>query len=352
MGSITTTETKKVHTHGTFRYITRGTIPVESPHLYHLPPIADFGDVRSCQLHDIRPTLDMGDESPYKLNKQGFTARCWPSALHSAPYSQESWHDEQLLKDVYVPEIERLVLKVTGAKTIFTDQVVMRTATHTEVDKLASSEDDNTTYTIEGKSRESYPKMIGTKAAGGASPAPKVHLDFAPAGARKHLRSFHQETKKRAAPIIEAEDKLLATGISKSELKNQYNGPRWATFSIWRPLKPVKRDPLALSDVSVFPLEDYVPFNVLFPSGKGVGDGEAKTHKELGFLAYGSDKHEWHWISNQQPDEVLIIQFFDSEAEKAGLGPAGGVIHSSVTLEGTEDEEARESVEVRCTVMW
>jgi hypothetical protein len=55
---------------------------------------------------------------------------------------------------------------------------------------------------------------------------------------------------------------------------------------------------------------------------------------------------------NQEPDEVLIIQLFDSEAERNGLGVAGGVMHSSVHIEGTEMEEARESVEVRCTVIW
>lgn len=49
---------------------------------------------------------------------------------------------------------------------------------------------------------------------------------------------------------------------------------------------------------------------------------------------------------------MLIIQLFDSEAERNGLGVAGGVMHSSVHIEGTEMEEARESVEVRCTVIW
>jgi hypothetical protein len=68
-------------------------------------------------------------------------------------------------------------------------------------------------------------------------------------------------------------------------------------------------------------------------------------------LLYGSDEHEWHWISSHQPDEVLIIQFFDSDAEKAGLGSGWGVVHSSVNFERTEAEEVRESIEVRCPIM-
>ncbi len=303
-----TTKTNTSPAHGTFRYVTRGVIPAESPYLYHLPPLSDFGDVRSCELHDIRSSLEYGDDSPYKLNKHGFTARRWPSALLSEPYTHSSWNDEKLLKSVYIPEIEGLVLQVTNGKTVFTNQVVMRTATYTEVDKLASSEVGN--VKVEAEMLANYPKMIGTKSGGGASPAPKAHNDFAPEGARTYLRKFHPETKKRAAQIIEAEDKLLASGVVTSELKTHYDGPRWAMFSIWRPLKPVKRDPLALSDVSVFPAEDYVAFNILVPSGEGLEDDETKTHKEAAYLAYGSDQHEWHWISNQQPDEVLVLNFF------------------------------------------
>lgn len=67
---------------------------------------------------------------------------------------------------------------------------------------------------------------------------------------------------------------------------------------------------------------------------------------------YGSGQHTWYWLLNQTPDEVLFIQLFDSEAEKSGLGLAGGVVHSSVEIEGTENEEATEIIEVRSIVMW
>jgi len=132
-------------------------------------------------------------------------------------------------------------------------------------------------------------------------------------------------------------------------------------------LKIVRRDPLALSSTATFPKEDYVEFRVRFPTGvpsgsKGNGEeenvGERGSHWEDVFLAHGSNlegngkEHEWCWIKDQTPDEVLIIQLFDSEAERVGRGVAGGVMHSSIHLEGTEGEEARESVEVRCLVIW
>lgn len=340
MGSIA--EPASTLIHGIFRYITKGLKPTESPHLYHLPELAEFGDIRSLPMRDIRSSLDLGSDSPYKLNKQGFTARRSPTALKSAPYSHSDWNNEDVLKQVYIPEIEALLKEVTGGKSVLTDQVVMRNTIHTEVDGLARKEDK--------EEMDAFPKMVGTKAGAGGSPAPKVHLDYAPAGARTHLRKYHDKTAAFASEIIQAEEKLLAAGIPDSEIKDHYEGPRWAMFSVWRPLKTVKRDPLALSDCRTFPKDDYVDFKVLFPTG--VEGEESETHKTEVYLAYGSSEHGWHWISNQQPDEVLVIQLFDSEAEKNSLGVAGGVMHSSVQIEGTEEEEARESVEVRCIVIW
>lgn len=86
---------------------------------------------------------------------------------------------------------------------------------------------------------------------------------------------------------------------------------------------------------------------------KGQGNGlGGKSHREQVCVAYGSGKHQWHCISNQQPDEVFVTQLFDSDAERNGLRVAGGVMHSSVHLAGTEAEEARESTEMRCIVIW
>jgi hypothetical protein len=351
MGSITETEKP---TYGTFHYIPLGHQPAASPHFYHLPPLSDFADVRSLPLTNIRPSF-----TSYTLSSQGFTAVTLPSTLSSPPYTHTSWSDEFLLKTIYIPEIEALVRKITGAKTVFTDQLVMRTHTHTEVDGLANDDKPSTSTSTSGTEEPAFPKMVGTKPTSAGSPAPKVHLDFAPAGARTHLRKYHPETTKRAASIIAAEDKLLNSGIPPLEIGKLYDGPRWAMFSIWRPLKTVLRDPLALSSTATFPKSDYVPFSVLFPTGvpspstaSTDTDEEEGGHREDVYLAHGSDTHEWYWIKEQRPEEVLVIQLFDSEAEREGRGVAGGVMHSSVGIEGTEQEEARESVEVRCCAIW
>jgi hypothetical protein len=318
--------------------------------------MAEFGDVRTLPMTDIKSSLELGDESPYRLDTHGFAARKYPSVLHSPPYTRASWNDKNLLCRIYFPEVEQLVKQLTGARLVITEVGLIRDCVHTEVDGLASSEakDDEEQ---EDEVVDPFPKFIGISANGGsgASPAPKVHLDYSPAGARTHLRRYHHQLASAGSDVIAAENKLLASGISESKLKHHYNGPRWAMFSVWRPLKPITRDPLALSDRRSFPNADYIPVKLKEPTGKGIRpvnpDGSDK-HDSESYLAYGSDSHDWYWIWDMQPTEVHVIQLFDSDAEKGGNPGAGGVMHSSVDVDGTQNEPPRESLEVRCTAFW
>jgi len=341
-----------VPSHGILRYITRGITPTASPHLYHLPAIEEFGDVRSLPITDIKNTLRLGDKSPYSLDTHGFAGRHHVSQMHSAPYDRQSWNDEGLLKSIYVPEVEALLKQLTGAKKIMTEMVLVRSQTHSEVDALADSE-GQTDGADDGNDEvdDPWPKMIGISVGGGASPAPKVHLDFSPAGARTHLRKFHGELAKAGVDVIAAEDQLLASGISNGDLSQHYDGPRWAMYSIWRPLKRVRRDPLAFADRRSFPKSDYIPVSLVEPTGKAIRHlyGQETEHEAETLLAYGSEEHKWCWIWDMEPRDVVAIQLFDSEAESKGYC---GVMHSSVSVPGTEDEPARESIEVRCTAIW
>ena len=340
-------------THGILRYITRGINPTPSPHLYHLPPLEDFGDVRTVPITNIKHTLQLGQQNPYTLDTHGFTARNYPSRLHSEPYSRASWNNETLLKTVYIPEVEEMLRQLTGASKIVTEMALVRTQVHSEVDALATSEDKADSDLDAGAGDEDpWPKMVGTSTGGGASPAPKVHLDFSPAGARTHLRKYHGVLAEAGSEVIAAEDRLAASGIANGDLAEHYDGPRWAMFSIWRPLKRVTRDPLAFADRRTFPKSDYIPVKLVEPTGKALQHlypDEADSHAAETLLAYANDTHKWCWIWDMQPEEVIIIQLFDSEAEKRGYC---GVMHSSVDVPGTEHERARESIEVRCTAIW
>jgi hypothetical protein len=341
---------KEAPSHGILRYITRGIIPTASPHLYHLPPLAEFGDIRSVPITNIKDSLKLGENSPYTLDSHGFTARRHPSRLHSPPYSRASWNDEALLNILYIPEVEDLLTKLTGAAKIVTEMALIRSEVHSEVDALASS--DTQAEAVETKDEDPWPKMIGVSTGVGASPAPKVHLDFSPMGARTHLRKFHSKLTEAGKEVIAVEDHVLARGVSEDKLSKYYSGPRWAMFSVWRPLKRVTRDPLAFADRRSFPKSDYIPVKLVEPTGKALRllyPNEADSHEAETLLAYGSRDHKWCWIWDMEPEEVLVIQLFDSQAEKSGYC---GVMHSSIDVPGTENEPARESIEVRCTAFW
>ncbi|ETS86635.1 hypothetical protein PFICI_00463 [Pestalotiopsis fici W106-1] len=209
-----------------------------------------------------------------------------------------------------------------------------------------------------------------------------------------YMPEYHRNLALATEPVIEAENKLLKSGVRWEELKLHYgNGdaetgiPRFALFSVWRSLKTVRRDPLAVASCATFPTSDYVAIDLIQPSGRFIpphlsqiidpsnpqggssgddhaNDDEAPTHLSNSYLAYepsGGNSHDWHFISNQEPEDVLIIQLFDNEMEALEAAKqenksepsVGGVIHSAFELEGQDDSvEARESLEVRVVAIW
>lgn len=344
--------------------------------------MSEFNDSRVLPLYDLRPLPTLSQLPTVKdqaqLSTHNFTALTHPSALHSAPYSYTSWRDPKLLEQIYVPETEEIVKHITGARTVITEALLLRSVLWTEEDALAThaghgtTGQENGTIEVEGQEESSdpdaasagFPQFIGFNAStGGASPAPKVHQDYTPAGARIHIRKYHPALAAAAEEIIAAEDTLLSQGLSPRGANSSDSPPRWALYSIWRPLKRVKRDPLALGDARTFLDADYVPVMIRTPT-LGTAGRAAEIHECEAWLARAGtgtgeegkegeeEGHRWYWVSNQTPEEVLVIGLFDSAREGEGLA-AGGAMHSSVELEGQEgEEEARESLELRCLAIW
>ena len=75
--------------------------------------------------------------------------------------------------------------------------------------------------------------------------------------------------------------------------------------STWRPLKgPLYDWPLALCD-----------YQSLDPqSGFEAGDNIYPHMESESFLVYHKDYHRWHYLSEMQPDEVLVFKSYDSHA--------------------------------------
>ena len=349
--------------YGNIRYVPLNHIPVASPHNFHLPAISDFNDVRRVALNNMRPVPSI-EELPHaskhaQLASHGFTAIHHPTTLNSTPYTSDAMKEPDLLKQFYIPETIDMLKRVAGCKNVIPESLVLRSALWSETDALATHAghgDQAASVEEEAKQQKlseletSFPQFIGFNPKfGGASPAPKIHLDYSPDGARKHVRCFHPGLTEAAKDVIAIEDELEREGKGMEAYKGA-GGPRWALFSIWRPLKKVRRDPLALGDQRTFKPDDYVEVMVKTPY-LGRKELEGQTHDTASYVARWSEGHKWFWIEGQEPEEVLVIGLFDSTME--GVNKAsGGTLHSSVDLEGADAEEARESLELRCLAVW
>lgn len=71
--------------------------------------------------------------------------------------------------------------------------------------------------------------------------------------------------------------------------------------SLWRPLKPVENAPLVLCDSRTVFHEDLVEVDKVLPN-----------KVEHSFYLKYRDYHKWFMLSNQQPDEVIFFNTWDS----------------------------------------
>ncbi len=70
-------------------------------------PSTNIGlDVQPAVVHDVR-----GSESEFSLDKNGFQFVHWPSV-------EKDFTNDDVIKEKYYPEVERILTEVTGAKRI------------------------------------------------------------------------------------------------------------------------------------------------------------------------------------------------------------------------------------------
>ncbi|KAI1472492.1 GA4 desaturase [Daldinia caldariorum] len=343
------------------RYIAPGHVPQTSPHNLHLPSLTEFGDERILPLHPINPIPNISElshlDDHVQLHTHGFTAIHHTTPLHAPPHNPDSFKDPELLKQYIAPDTVDLMKKVTGCKSVIIESFLLRASVWTEIDSLATHGNNATDGTSASASASasdletSFPQFIGFNPNhGAASPASKIHLDYSATGARTHIRHYHPGIAGAAAGIIRHEDALRRAG--RDYLGDAYRdsgGPRWALYSVWRPLRTVTRDPLVVLGCGTVGGRDCVPVDVRTPY---LGTGLEGTYLAEGLVARYSEAHKWYWIEEQKPEEVLVLRFFDSDAEAEGRVASGGAFHSSVEVPGTQDEPARESLEVRCLCIW
>lgn len=112
---------------------------------------------------------------------------------------------------------------------------------------------------------------------------------------------------------------------------------RFQIINVWRPIKPIFKDPLGVAAAHSVPDSDLVGAALVYPNRRG----ETYTVKP-------NPNHQWYYKYGQTPSEVTLIKCFDSWDD----GRARRVPHTAFTNPEEEHKEARESIEVRALVFY
>ncbi|KAF1950114.1 hypothetical protein CC80DRAFT_427544 [Byssothecium circinans] len=225
-------------------------------------------------VHDVR-----GQEEKFTLDGNGFQ-------FYKHTSAEKAFIDDEEVKRVYYPETEQLLKDATGASKIFIfDHTIRRQPPETSANPSVSRQ-------LRG-------------------PVQRVHID----------QSYSAALSRVPHHLPEEAEKLLKSRIQ--------------IINVWRPIKTVQRDPLAVAEANSVSDDSLVVTPLIYPNRKG----------ETLAVKY-DPKHKWYYKSGLTPEEVLFIKCFDSKLD----GRARRVPHTAFAIPGTEDKEGRESIEVRALV--
>ncbi|KAI0127042.1 hypothetical protein BJ170DRAFT_724752 [Xylariales sp. AK1849] len=100
--------------------------------------------------------------------------------------------------------------------------------------------------------------------------------------------------------------------LGVADIEEVLGSGHWQSFNLWRPIKTVKRDALAVLDTRSATREQLV--SASFDRGDGYmvsmdwlqsGLGSEDADEQLG--------HKWYYLHEQQPDEVVLFKIYDSD---------------------------------------
>ncbi|KAI4859850.1 hypothetical protein F4820DRAFT_138951 [Hypoxylon rubiginosum] len=230
-------------------------------------------------VHDVT-----GEEEKYALDSHGFQFLQHESRLSGL----SAYQDDDLVKAEYYPESVRLLKNITGASRVFI-------------------------FDHKTRCGPSNWHKLGKGNRSSRGPLLRAHVDQSYAGAELVLRRWFPGEA----------DELVRR--------------RYQIINIWRPIKPILKDPLAVADATSIADADLVAASIIYPADRD----ETWTIKP-------AHTHQWYFKYAQQPDEVLFIKCFDSDERV----PARRAPHTAFENVEEKDGESRESIETRALVFY
>lgn len=201
------------------------------------------GSYRECEvtIHNGRPLRDR-----FSLEREGFIFVDHDTRV-------KDFYDEEEIREVYYPEMERLIKETAGALRILIFDHTVRT--------------EDEAMREEKKVRE---------------PVRRVHNDYTEWSGPQRVRD------------------LLAAEEAEKLLER-----RFAVIQVWRPIrKPVQRSPLAIADARTLGEKDLIATERRYPDRVG----------EIYHITYNPDQR-WFYFPNMQRNEALVFKTYDSEKD-------------------------------------
>jgi hypothetical protein len=231
-------------------------------------------EAHTVAIHDARPLA-----SEISLDREGF------AVLHQQSAVRDFW-DEDEVRRVYYPEVQRVLAEVTGASKVFIFDHTLRRRVKGAVDW----------------SREA-PRQ----------PATRVHVDHTADSGPQRVRDFFGD---EAAALLRG---------------------RVQVINLWRPIRgPLRDAPLAVCDAESVAPGDLVASDLVYQHR--VGETYGVTF---------NPSHRWFYVPQMQPDEALLLKCFDSATDgRARFAPHTAFEDPTAPA----DAPPRESIEIRTLV--
>ena len=189
-----------------------------------------------------RPVVDQ-----ITLDNQGFMLTETTTAVH------DFYNDEEVRR-VYYPEVERLVKKITGAARVIVFD-----------------------HNVRNGSKEMRAKL----------------------GVREPVKFAHNDYTIKSGPQRVRE--LVGDAEADELLKHRY-----AFINVWRPVRgPIEEFPLAVCDAKSMTLKDFVATDLKYRDRTG----------EVYSVAY-NPAHRWFYFPRMRTDEALLLKCFDSDERR------------------------------------
>lgn len=205
---------------------------------------------------------------------------------------EQDFTDEQAIQSVYYDECRQLLKDVTGARRVHIFNHKVR----------------------RGPTQWHHLGLHGNNLAN-RGPVTRTHVDQSYKGAELRLRWEFRNDPGEAEALLNR---------------------RYQIINIWRPIETILKDPIAVADANSVPDADLV--------GAGMVEDDFEGES---WVVRHNPEHRWYFKYRMTPQDLLLIKCFDSDTTLARRA-----LHSAFEDPAHRDAPSRQSIEVRCLVLY